>query len=170
MTMDEVKGLLKIVSGFPKPGIEFIDISPVLRHPEAFRFVVDTMIEEAPSFDKIAAIESRGFLLGAAMGISAAKGLVLMRKKGKLPGETIHVDYDLEYGTDRLEVTADAFQPDDRVLVVDDVLATGGTAHAASKLVSKAGAHVVGYSFFIEIAALFGREKLDRDAFSLIVR
>ncbi len=168
--IDDIKNLLKVVPDFPKPGIQFLDISPVLRTPGAFRVLIQELERSIDfEFDKIAAIESRGFLLGSALAYNYHKGLVLVRKKGKLPGQTVAHTYELEYGTDTREMTEDAIKPGDRVLIVDDVLATGGTAQATQTLVEKVGGEVLGHRFFIEIAPLHGRERLKNNIHSLII-
>ena len=150
------------VPDFPKPGIVFKDITPVLADPEALTELnaelcgpwVDTGITH------VVGVESRGFIFGTALAQLLDAGLVLVRKPGKLPRETHSVDYELEYGTDSLELHVDDLKPGDRVLISDDVLATGGTAEATAKLVAAAGATVVGFSFVIELGFLAGREKL----------
>ncbi len=170
-SIDDIESILKVVPDFPKPGIQFLDISPVLRNPRAFRVLIQEFERSLDQeFDKIAAIESRGFLIGSALAHNEHKGLVLVRKKGKLPGKTISHSYDLEYGSDTLEITEDAISPGEKILIVDDVLATGGTASATKQLVEKVGAEVVGFRFFIELGFLNGREKLGRPTTSLIVQ
>ena len=154
--------LIRDVQDFPKPGILFRDITPILLDPAALREAVDGLV--GPLRDrgitKVAAIESRGFLLGAPVALSLGIGLALIRKPGKLPAGCHRVDYQLEYGSDGLEVHTDALGTGDKVIVLDDVLATGGTAAAAGQLVERTGAEVAGYSFLIELAALGGRKRL----------
>ena len=150
------------VPDFPKPGIVFKDITPVLEDSELFCAVVDDVAERfrARNITRVAAIESRGFIFGAPIARALGVGLVLIRKPGKLPRATRSVTYDLEYGTDTLHVHADTLQADDRILIVDDVLATGGTAAAAAQLVRESGATVAGMGFLMELRFLKGRERL----------
>jgi len=150
------------VPDFPKPGIVFKDITPLLLNPTLFQKSVELMV--APFRDsgvqKILGIESRGFIFGVPASQRLDVGLVLGRKPGKLPRQTVKVEYELEYGTDTIEVHADDIEEGEKVLIVDDVLATGGTAAAAVKAVREAGGDVVGCSFLIEIASLHGRGRL----------
>jgi len=150
------------VPDFPKPGIVFKDITPVLLDPELLRQAVDLMAApyRGAGITRVVAIESRGFLLGPPIALTVGAGLVPVRKPGKLPAAAHRVDYALEYGTDALEMHHDALGPGDRVLVVDDVLATGGTAAAAARLVRDTGADLVGLTFLIELDFLQGRSKL----------
>lgn len=147
---------------FPTPGILFRDVTPLLAAPGAFAAAVEAMAEpyrsEPP--DKVLGIEARGFMFGAPLALALGVGFVPARKPGKLPRRTHRVAYGLEYGKDNLEVHADAFGPGERILVADDVLATGGTAAAAASLVEGLGARVIGLTFFIELAALEGRSRL----------
>jgi len=170
--MDFVERKLRQVPDFPKPGINFLDMSPVLADAEMFSGVIQhlTQPHAQKKIDKIVAIESRGFILGAAMAQALKCGLVMVRKKGKLPGPTISVSYALEYGTDQLEILPDAVRGGENVLIVDDVLATGGTAAATQLLCEKINANVLGFSFFIEIAFLNGRQKLSKPVHSLILK
>ena len=158
----DLKPLIRDIPDFPKPGILFRDITPLLRDPQGWRAVMTKMgkICEQLQPDLIVGIESRGFIVGTALATDLGIGFVPVRKPGKLPGAVIGVDYALEYGTDRLEITADALQDGAKVLLVDDLLATGGTAAAAAQLVQQAGGTLVGCSFVIELAALNGRERL----------
>jgi adenine phosphoribosyltransferase len=162
MTIDQIKAAVRDVPDFPKPGILFKDITPILSNPELFKCAVDLFAARYKKHkpDKIAAIESRGFLFGAALAHKLAIALVPVRKKGKLPYKTIEESYDLEYGTATLQVHADAFHPGERVVIVDDLLATGGTARATATLIEKLGAQVVEIDFLIELAFLKGRDKL----------
>lgn len=159
---DEIRRAIRDVPDFPKPGIVFKDITPLLLEPRLFRRAVELMA--APYRNsrvaRVLSIESRGFLLGAPIAIELQAGLVPIRKPGKLPAARERVEYALEYGTDALEMHHDAVGPRDRVLVVDDVLATGGTAEAAAKLVRAQGAELVGFTFLIELGFLKGRERL----------
>ena len=153
---------IRDVPNFPKPGVMFKDITPLLLDPTAFRRAVELMT--APFRDarisRVVSIESRGFLLGAPIALGLKAGLVPMRKPGKLPAERGRVEYALEYGTDALEMHTDAVTGEDRVLIVDDVLATGGTAAAAARLVRTRGGEVVGCTFLIELDFLKGRARL----------
>ena len=150
------------VLDFPTPGIVFKDISPLLADPVAFVAAVDAVVAAASDLriDKVVGIEARGFLLAAPAAYHLGAGLVPVRKPGKLPGPTRETSYDLEYGSNVLQVHLDALLPGERVLVVDDVLATGGTAAAAGRLVLEAGAVLVGFSLLLELAALGGRDVL----------
>ena len=147
------------VPDFPTPGIVFKDISPLLADPAAFAAAVDAMVEGARDqrVDKVVGIEARGFVLAAPAAYHLAAGFVPVRKPGKLPGPTRETSYDLEYGSNVLQVHLDAFHPGERVLVMDDVLATGGTAAAAGRLVQESGAELVGFSVLLELVALGGR-------------
>jgi len=160
------KALIADVPDFPSEGVVFKDITPLLANGPAFRKVIDAF---AVTFgDKgvtqIAAIESRGFIFGAALAHHLGVGLTLVRKQGKLPRATLAETYALEYGTDTVEIHADALAVTDRVLIVDDVLATGGTAAATARLVDRIGAELVGFAFLLEIGFLGGREKLPIEA------
>jgi adenine phosphoribosyltransferase len=155
-----LRSLIRDVPDFPLPGVLFKDISPVLGDPAGLRAVVDALTALARDVGavKVAGIEARGFLLAAPVGIEAGIGVIPIRKAGKLPGPTYRIDYALEYGTATLEIQADAVQPGERVLILDDVLATGGTALAAAKLLGDAGAVVTGLGVLLEIAVLGGRQ------------
>jgi adenine phosphoribosyltransferase len=158
----DFRAFVRDVPDFPSPGILFRDVTPLLASPEAFaaaaRAMADPFRAERP--EKVLGIEARGFLFGTALARELNVGIVPARKPGKLPGATESVSYGLEYGKDRLEIHADAFRKGERVLIVDDVLATGGTAKAASDLAERLGAHVIGVSVFIELGALGGRARL----------
>jgi len=170
MSLNEIQRLIRDVPNFPKPGIVFKDITPVLENAEAFRSLAQHLAEKVhPHTDKLVAIESRGFILGAAVAQHLNCGMVIMRKPGKLPGETVRETYDLEYGTDSLEVHKNSLKPGDRVTIIDDVLATGGTAKAAEALCVKLGAQVLSSVFLMELGFLKGRERLASVATSLIV-
>ena len=162
MRTSELAGYVRDVADFPQPGVMFKDISPLLGTPAAFTAAVDAMVEEhsAGDIDKVVGIEARGFLLAAPVAYHLGAGMVPVRKPGKLPGPVFSVSYDLEYGSNTLACHRDAFAPGDRVLVVDDVLATGGTAAAAADLVERCGATVVGLSFLLELTFLAGRAAL----------
>jgi adenine phosphoribosyltransferase len=145
------------VSDYPQPGVLFKDITPLLADPRAFAAVVDALGTEFGPVDKVAGIEARGFILAAPVAYRTGAGFVPVRKKGKLPSATFAEEYQLEYGTATLEVHQDAFAPGERVLIVDDVLATGGTARATANLVRMTGAEVAGISVLMELSFLHGR-------------
>jgi adenine phosphoribosyltransferase len=172
IAMNVVEQKLRQVADFPKPGINFLDMSPILADGSLFKSVIHHLCEpqKEKKIDKIIAIESRGFILGAAMAHELGSGLVMVRKKGKLPGPTVSVSYALEYGTDQLEMLPQNVSRGENVLIVDDVLATGGTAAAAGELCEKLGGNVVGFSFFIEIGFLQGRKKLSQPVHSLLMK
>ena len=161
-TPEELKKYIRDVPDYPQKGIIFRDITPILANKEIFPVVVDLMSRawagEKP--DLVAAIEARGFIPGAAMAVKLNAGFVPIRKVGKLPWNVISESYQLEYGTDQLQVHSDAVEPGQRVLIVDDVLATGGTASAAVRLMRKLGAEVLGVQVLIELSYLAGRERL----------
>lgn len=161
-TIVDVKSKIRDIKDFPKEGIIFRDITTALKDAETLRVVVDYLCEQFKDvkIDYIAGIESRGFILGMPMAYKMGIGFVPVRKPNKLPAATYSQEYALEYGTDKIEIHQDAFPQGANVLVVDDLLATGGTAEAACKLVKKAGANLVGTAFLIELTALNGREKL----------
>ncbi len=168
---DHLKAAIRGVRGFPKQGIVFRDITPVLADPELLRETVERLSE--PFYDSgvqlVAGTEARGFILAPAVAFQLATGFVPIRKKGKLPCETLRATYDLEYGTDTLEMHRDAIQPGTRVLMVDDLLATGGTMRACCDMVEAAGGVVVACAFLVELAFLGGRAKLaPRDVFTLV--
>lgn len=159
------------VPDFPQAGVTFKDITPLLADPAAFSSAVDAVVVSfgRGSIDKVVGIEARGFIFAAPVAYHFGAGFVPLRKKGKLPHDTLSETYDLEYGTETLEIHADACGAGDRVLIVDDVLATGGTAAAACELVERTGAHVAGLAFVIELTDLGGAARIpDRDHFSLL--
>jgi adenine phosphoribosyltransferase len=162
MTPNEIKALIVDVPDFPKPGIVFKDITPLLSNPTAFRAAIERLAEtcEGLNADGILAIESRGFIFGAALAQRLGLPLELVRKRGKLPRASLSIRYELEYGFDHLEVHEDALKPGGRYLIVDDVIATGGTAAAVAELVARQGANVAACVFLIELAFLAGRSKL----------
>lgn len=161
-TIVDVKSKIRDIKDFPKEGIIFRDITTALKDAETLRVIVDYLCEQFKDekIDYIAGIESRGFILGMPMAYKMGIGFVPVRKPNKLPAATYSQEYSLEYGTDKIEIHQDAFPQGANVLVVDDLLATGGTAEAACKLVKIAGANLVGTAFLIELTALKGREKL----------
>lgn len=162
---------IRDIPDFPKPGVTFKDITPLLGDPAAFSTAVDAIVVSfgRGSIDKVAGIEARGFIVAAPVAYHFGAGFVPLRKPGKLPYDTVSEGYDLEYGQETLEIHVDAFAPGDRVLIVDDVLATGGTARAACNLVEKAGAKVAGLAFVIELQFLGGSAQLDNyDYISLL--
>ena len=159
----DLKSKLRHVINFPKEGIDFIDITTVLQDADALKECVDEMkkrIMEMGDFDLVIGPESRGFIFGAPLAYATGKGFIPIRKKGKLPYKTIKAEYQLEYGTDILEMHEDAVRPGQRVVIVDDLLATGGTTESNIRLVEKLGGQVAGICFFIELCFLNGRDKL----------
>ena len=158
----DLEQFIRDIPDFPKPGIIFRDFAPILGNPAAVAYVVDELERRFPAdaVDMVAGIESRGFVLGALMAARYNKGLVMVRKAGKTPGQTRQVSYDLEYGSAVIEMRGDAVRNGARVLVCDDLLATGGTAAAAASLVEGAGAKVAGMAFIIELSGLGGRSKI----------
>jgi adenine phosphoribosyltransferase len=170
MTLEELRSYVRDVPDFPKPGIVFKDITPMIATGAALAEVVERVAERyRGSIDVVLGIESRGFIIGAPVAHRLGLGLTLVRKPGKLPSETYTASYDLEYGTDSLQIHRDAFAHKSRVLIVDDLLATGGTASAAIELVRRLGGEVAGCAFIIELAFLKGRRRLDApDVFSLL--
>ncbi len=164
--MTDIKTLLEAnirdVPDFPKPGILFKDITPVLQNPECLKAIIDHFagVYSDAGIERIVGVESRGFIFGTALAYAMGLGMTLVRKPGKLPWKTASVTYDLEYGTDELQIHTDAVEKGQRVLVVDDLLATGGTAEATVKLVEGLGAEVVGCAFVIELGFLEGAARL----------
>ncbi len=160
-----LKDKLRHVLDFPKPGVDFIDITTVLSDPEAFHATIQQMEEAIRDLevDLIIGSESRGFIMGAPLAYAMHKGFVPVRKKGKLPYKTVSVDYDLEYGQDHLEMHIDAIKPGQHVLVVDDLLATGGTAKATCQLIESLGGIVEGLLFFIELSTEFNGRSVLKD-------
>jgi adenine phosphoribosyltransferase len=169
--MEHLKTKIRHVPDFPKPGILFYDITTLLNDPQGFRDMIGALVGpyRAQGIEQVVGIESRGFILGAAVANALGAGFVPIRKPGKLPSKTHREDYALEYGTDGLEIHEDAVPRGQRVLIVDDVLATGGTAKAAAGLVRRIGGELVGLSFFIELNFLKGRDKLTgEDVYSVL--
>ena len=169
--MNDLKQKIREIPDFPKPGILFYDITTLLKDAVGFRAVIDGLKQqyEGIKVDTVLGIEARGFIFAPALAYALNAGFVPVRKPKKLPGETTRITYDLEYGTDTLEIHRDAIGEGHRVLIVDDLLATGGTASAVAKLVEQMGGIVVGLCFVVELTFLNGREKLQgHDVFSLI--
>lgn len=167
----EFASLIRDIPDFPQPGILFKDITTLLKHPDAFRAVIDRLTARYrdSNIEIVVGMESRGFIFGAPLAYNLGAGFVPVRKLGKLPADTLHVEYALEYGTNTLEVHRDAIQPGQRVLVVDDLLATGGTVNATLQLLDKLQADVVGVAFLVELDFLNGRRALEgHEVFSLI--
>ena len=159
----DLKAHIRSVPDFPKPGILFYDISTLLAHPQAWQATVDRLADLIRPFkpDMLAGIESRGFLTAAPLALELGLGFIMVRKKGKLPGPTVPYTYDLEYGTDTVEVQEGAVEVGRRVVILDDLLATGGTLNASVQLLRKVGAEVAGGACIMELTFLKGREKLD---------
>jgi adenine phosphoribosyltransferase len=170
--MIDLKQHIRNIPDFPKPGIIFYDITTLLRHPAGFRTVIDLLATPYAhdQIDTVVGIESRGFILGAAVAAKLGAGFVPIRKPGKLPAKSVRQDYDLEYGKDALEIHEDAVQPGQRILIVDDVLATGGTASAARDLVKRLGGELHGMAFLIELLELNGKAKLDGERVFTVLR
>jgi adenine phosphoribosyltransferase len=162
ITPTELRKAIRNIPDFPTPGIQFKDITPGLADPRLFQGCIDLLAGHfhAGQVDAVVGIDARGFIFAAAAALKLQAGFIPVRKKGKLPHTTYEQDYDLEYGTATIAIHTDAFAPGSRVLLIDDLLATGGTAAAAAALVHKAGAKIVEIAFLIELAALKGREKL----------
>jgi adenine phosphoribosyltransferase len=159
-----IKKLIRTVPHYPKQGIMFRDITTLLKDPIGMRMMVDELVRRYKDvkIDKIAGIESRGFILGAPLAYALGKGFIPIRKKGKLPAETIGHDYELEYGTDRIEMHVDAISKGERILLVDDLIATGGTAEAACKLIDKMGGQIVECCFIVDLPDIGGRKRLEK--------
>lgn len=157
-----LKTLVRTVPHYPRQGVMFRDITTLIKDPAGFQRAIDDFVERyrSRSIDKVVAIESRGFIFGAPLAIALGTGFVPMRKAGKLPDETVGADYELEYGADRIEIHIDAIAEGDRVLLVDDLIATGGTSSTAANLLTEMGAHVDECAFVIELLGLGGRERL----------
>lgn len=160
----DLKSLIRDIPDFPKPGIMFRDITTLLRDPAGLRYTIDTLAQKFTAAglngEYVVGMESRGFIIGAPLAYKIGVGFIPVRKPGKLPSLIHSVEYELEYGMDRLEVHQDALQPGSRVLVVDDLLATGGTASATAKLLQQIGCELVGFGFIIELSDLQGRKQL----------
>jgi adenine phosphoribosyltransferase len=172
VSTDGLKQRIRHVPDFPKPGILFYDVTTLLRDPEGFKLTIDAMAEpyHGKGIDLVVGIESRGFILGAAVADRIGAGFVPVRKIGKLPSTTIRASYALEYGTDSLEMHSDAIDKGQKVLVVDDLLATGGTARATVDLVRQLGGDVAGIAVLIELVALNGRSKLQGETVRAVLQ
>ena len=172
LDMSVLRTSIRDIPDFPKPGVTFKDITPLLADPVAFSTAVDAIVVSfgRGTIDKVVGIEARGFIIAAPVAYHFGAGFVPLRKPGKLPYETVSEAYELEYGTESLELHVDAFDPGDRVLIVDDVLATGGTAQAACKLVEEAGGKVAGLAFVIELGFLGGSERLTNYEFVSLLK
>ncbi len=159
-----IKSRIRTVPHYPKQGIMFRDITTLLKDPIGLRVTIDDLARRYADIkiDKIAGIEARGFILGAPLAYVLGKGFIPIRKKGKLPAETIGHDYELEYGTDRIEIHTDAIEKGEKVLLVDDLIATGGTAEAACKLIEKMGGEIVECCFIIDLPDIGGRKRLEK--------
>ena len=169
--VEELKNSIRDIPDFPKKGIIFKDITTLLKDGNKFQGAIDCLVEryKGKKIDKVVSIEARGFIFGSAIAYKLGAGLVPVRKKGKLPHETHRVEYELEYGTDSLEIHKDAISPGDKVLLIDDLLATGGTMSAVSGLIERMGGKIVEVAFLIELTFLKGRERLKgQQVFSLI--
>lgn len=167
----DLKDFIRDVPDFPKKGILFKDITTLIKDRAAFKHTIDALVEryKGETIDKIVSVEARGYIFGGALAYMFNCGFVPVRKPGKLPGETVALDYTLEYGTNRVEIHKDGIEPGDKVLIFDDLLATGGTVHATCRLVEQLGGTIVGCAFLISLKFLMGSEKLkDYPVFSLI--
>ena len=159
-----LKDLIRTIPDYPKDGVMFRDITTLMQHPAGFRRTVDELVHPFAGGDinRIAGIEARGFILGGAVAHQLSIGFIAVRKKGKLPWQTISVEYELEYGTDELEIHIDSIEKGDRILIIDDLIATGGTATATTQLVRDSGGEVVGASFIVDLPDLGGRKRLEK--------
>ena len=166
MSLAEIKKSIRNIPDYPKPGIQFKDITTAMKNPQIFREIIDLMAAHfaVQKIDYVVGIDARGFIFGAALAYKLGCGFVPVRKPGKLPADTIAEEYALEYGTDKLEIHKDALKKGDRVIIVDDLIAVGGTAEAAAKLVEKLGAKIVSFAFVIELNELGGSAKLESRA------
>ncbi|CAN7308960.1 adenine phosphoribosyltransferase [Pararhizobium sp. LjRoot235] len=159
----ELIASIRNIADYPKPGIMFRDITTLLGNPRTFRRAIDELVHPfaGTKIDKVAGVEARGFILGGAMAHQMSSGFVPIRKKGKLPHDTVRIAYSLEYGIDEMEMHRDAIKPGDKVILVDDLIATGGTAEGAAKLLQRMGADIVAACFIIDLPELGGRKKLE---------
>ena len=170
--MQELEKFIRDIPDFPKPGIVFKDITPLLKDSEAFRYTIESLEQKVEPLkpDKLLGIESRGFIFGGALALKMNKGLLVARKPGKLPYKSDQVSYQLEYGSNTLELHVDAVEKGQRILIIDDLLATGGTAAASAELVRKQEGIVAGHAFVVELAFLEGRKKLEPDPIVSILK
>ena len=168
--MDDLKLKIRTIPDFPIPGIQFRDITTLLADPDAFNDIIERFVNhyQDEQIDLVVGIEARGFIIGAPLALRLGKGFIPIRKEGKLPGPTHGLDYELEYGSDRVEVHQDAIPVGSRVLMVDDLLATGGTMGVSSRLIEQVGGIIVGYAYLIELVDLKGRKHLEKPIFSLV--
>ena len=168
--MDDLKLKIRTIPNFPIPGIQFRDITTLLADPDAFNDVIERFVNhyQDEQIDLVVGIEARGFIIGAPLALRLGKGFIPIRKEGKLPGPTHGLDYELEYGSDRVEVHQDAIPVGSKVLMVDDLLATGGTMGVSSRLIEQVGGIIVGYAYLIELVDLKGRKHFDKPIFSLV--
>ncbi len=160
----EIKSRIRTIPEYPKPGVMFRDVTTLLGDAQGLRQTVDELVQPFTGnrIDKVAGIEARGFILGGAVAHQLGVGFVPVRKKGKLPWQTLGQNYELEYGSDRVEIHADAIAPGEKILLVDDLIATGGTAEATIRLIERAGGEIVGLSFVVELSDLGGRQRLEK--------
>jgi len=158
----DIKTLIRDIPDFPKPGITYRDITTLLQNPDGLSYVIDHFSDHFSNkkIDFVIGIESRGFIFGAPIAYKLGAGFIPVRKAGKLPGEIHSIEYELEYGSDTLEIHQDSLQANSRILIVDDLIATGGTAAATAELINKLGCNLIGFAFIIELLALKGRTKL----------
>jgi adenine phosphoribosyltransferase len=172
LTAEDLRAKIREIPDFPKPGILFYDITTLLKDPTAYRAAIDLMLEpyKDEKIDLVVGMESRGFIFSAPLAYLLGAGLVPVRKLGKLPAETITVEYALEYGSNTLEIHRDAIQPGQRVLIIDDLLATGGTVHGTIELVERLQGEVVGLGFLVELDFLKGRERLQGHRVESVIR
>ncbi len=172
MSVEELRAKIREIPDFPKPGILFYDITTLLKDAASYRDAIDLMLEpyRSTSVDLVVGMESRGFIFSAPMARELGAGLVPVRKLGKLPAETLSVEYALEYGTNTLEIHRDAIQPGQRVLIVDDLLATGGTVKGTIELVERLKGELVGLSFLVELDFLHGRDRLEGRRVTSVIR
>lgn len=161
--MNNIESYIRTIPDYPKKGIQFRDVSTLFQDPRGFRMAVDMLLHPyaGQPIDKVAALEARGFILGGAIAHQLSVGFVPIRKQGKLPGETMHEDYTLEYGEATMEMHVDAIEKGERVLLVDDLIATGGTCEAGIKLLQRSGADIVGSAFIIDLPALGGKKLIE---------
>lgn len=172
MKKTDLKNKIRSIPDFPKKGVIFRDITPVLQDKKAFRFLINEMVKpyKNKKIDKVVGIDARGFLLAAPIAYKLKAGLCIVRKKGKLPYQTVAQNYSLEYGQETIEMHKDSILPGEKILIVDDVIATGGTLEATANLVERLGGKIVGIVVFVELKALKGREKLKKYRFYSLVK